>query len=119
MRSAGDERITLIGDATVAGDIPKSAYSANSQAGGAARAILAELLGGQAGEPVYFNTCWSLIASEDAVKVGGRYAPREGRNTAVETFISQSGEDAEIRRQTQAEDMGWYEGIVEDVFGAA
>lgn len=118
MRSTMDERITLVGDATVAGDMPKSAYSANSQARVAASAILAELAGGQEVEPTYFNTCWSLIAPEDAVKVGGRYVAQEGRITAIETFVSQPGEDARTRRRTQAENMGWYEGIIETVFGA-
>jgi hypothetical protein len=64
----------------------------------------------------YTNTCWSLIETDDCVKVGGRYEPKDGKITAVETFISKPGENADLRRQTQQENMGWYSGIVADVF---
>jgi sulfide dehydrogenase [flavocytochrome c] flavoprotein chain len=58
-----------------------------------------------------------LIDTDDAVKVGGSYQPQEGRITAIETFVSQPDEDAETRRQTQVENMGWYAGITADIFG--
>jgi NADH dehydrogenase FAD-containing subunit len=117
MRSAVDANITVLGDATIAGDMPKSAFSANSQAKVAANAIRAELTGSTAFPARYANTCWSLIATDDAVKVGGAYAPQEGRIAATETFISQVGEDAATRARTQEENMGWYAGIVADIFG--
>jgi NADPH-dependent 2,4-dienoyl-CoA reductase/sulfur reductase-like enzyme len=117
MRSAIDPAITVLGDASIAGDMPKSAFSANSQAKVAANAIRAELTGSQAFPARYANTCWSLIATDDAVKVGGAYAPADGKITATETFVSQPGESAEVRRQTQEENMGWYAGISADIFG--
>jgi sulfide dehydrogenase [flavocytochrome c] flavoprotein chain len=119
MRSAEDPAITILGDATIAGDMPKSAFSANSQAKVAANAIRAELTDARAFPARYANTCWSLIDTDDAVKVGGAYAPAEGRITATETFVSQPEEDAETRAQTQQENMGWYAGIVADIFGTA
>jgi hypothetical protein len=64
----------------------------------------------------YTNTCWSMIETDDAVKVGGRYEPKDGKIAAVETFVSKAGESTELRRQTQAENMGWYSGIVADIF---
>jgi NADPH-dependent 2,4-dienoyl-CoA reductase/sulfur reductase-like enzyme len=117
MRSAIDANITVLGDATIAGDMPKSAFSANSQAKVAANAIRAELTGSTAFPARYANTCWSLITTDDAVKVGGAYAPQEGRIAATETFVSQVGEDAATRARTQEENMGWYAGIVADIFG--
>ena len=42
--------------------------------------------------------------------------PKDGKITAVETFVSKTGEDADLRKQTQAENMGWYQGIVADIF---
>jgi hypothetical protein len=50
------------------------------------------------------------------VKVGGRYEPKEGKLFAVETFISKTGETPELRKQTQEENMGWYKGIIADIF---
>jgi sulfide dehydrogenase [flavocytochrome c] flavoprotein chain len=117
MRSTEDPAITILGDATIAGDMPKSAFSANSQAKVAANAIRAELTGSTAFPARYANTCWSLIDTDDAVKVGGSYQPQEGRITAIDTFLSQPDEDAETRRQTQVENMGWYAGITADIFG--
>jgi len=35
---------------------------------------------------------------------------------ASSTFVSKTGEDAELRKQTQAENMGWYAGITADMF---
>jgi hypothetical protein len=51
------------------------------------------------------------------VKVGGAYEAKDGRIAAASTFISQKGESAELRKQTQDENMGWYAGFVTDVFG--
>ena len=50
------------------------------------------------------------------MKVGGRYEAKDGKITAVETFVSKTGESADLRRQTQEENMGWYAGIVADIF---
>jgi len=117
MRSTIDDAITVLGDATIAGDMPKSGFSANSQAKVAANAIRAALTGSRQFPARYANTCWSLIADDDAVKVGGRYEPVDGKITATETFVSQLDEDDDLRRQTQSENMGWYEGIAADIFG--
>ena len=51
------------------------------------------------------------------MKVGGTYTAGEGRIKQVETFISKVGETADLRKQTQAENMGWYAGISADIFG--
>ncbi len=117
MQSQLDPMVTVLGDATLAGDMPKSGYSANSQAKAAAMAIRAELTGSRAFPPRYSNTCWSLIATEDGVKVGARYEPNDEKIAKVSGFISQTGEDAALRRQTYEESLGWYAGITKDVFG--
>ncbi len=117
MQSQADPAITVLGDATVAGDMPKSGYSANSQAKAAAMAIRAELTGSNAFPPRYSNTCWSLIATEDGVKVGARYEATEEKIAKVSGFISQTGEDAALRKQTYEESLGWYAGITADIFG--
>jgi NADPH-dependent 2,4-dienoyl-CoA reductase/sulfur reductase-like enzyme len=116
MKSASDANIYVVGDASIAGDMPKSAFAANSQAKVAAMMIRGELAQGRTFPARYNNTCWSLIETDDAVKVGARYEPKDGKIAAVESFISKTGEDAELRRQTQVENIGWYAGIVADVF---
>src|SRR5215210_552699 len=117
MKSANDPNVFVVGDACIPGDMPKSAFSANSQAKVAAMTIRGELGGARTFSPRYVNTCWSLIETDDTVKVGGRYEPKDGKIAAVETFVSQKGETPEVRRQTQEENMGWYAAITADVFG--
>ncbi|MBX9759761.1 MAG: NAD(P)/FAD-dependent oxidoreductase [Beijerinckiaceae bacterium] len=117
MKAAGDANIYILGDASIAGDMPKSAFSANSQAKVAAMAIRGELTNARVFPARYTNTCWSLLAPDDTVKIGGSFEPREGRIASVEPFVSKTGESADLRKQTQAENMGWYAGIVADVFG--
>lgn len=116
MKSASDPNIYLLGDATIAGDMPKSGFSANSQAKVAALMIRGELASARTFPARYSNTCWSLIQTDDTVKVGGRYEAKDGKIAAVETFVSRTGETAELRKQTQEENMGWYAGIVADMF---
>ena len=117
MRSLADPAIYVLGDAAIAGDMPKSGFGANSQAKVAAMAIRAELLGSRAFPARYSNTCWSLIAPDDAVKVGAEYAPTDGRIAAISSFISQTHEDAALRKANAEEAQGWYTGMIADTFG--
>jgi sulfide dehydrogenase [flavocytochrome c] flavoprotein chain len=116
MRSAADANIYIVGDACIAGDMPKSAFSANSQAKVAAMTVRGDLAGAQTFPARYTNTCWSLIETDDTVKVGGRYEAKDGKIAAVDTFVSQKDESAALRKQTQEENMGWYSGITADMF---
>lgn len=116
MKSAQDPNIFVLGDACIAGDMPKSAFSANSQAKVAAMMVRGDLTGARTFPARYANTCWSLIETDDAVKVGGAYEPKDGKISAASTFISQTDEPADLRKQTQAENMAWYSAFVADVF---
>jgi sulfide dehydrogenase [flavocytochrome c] flavoprotein chain len=117
MKSASDPNVYVVGDACIPGDMPKSAFSANSQAKVAAMMVRGELAQARTFPARYTNTCWSLIETDDTVKVGGAYEAKDGKIAAVSTFVSQKGETPEVRRQTQAENMGWYSGFTADVFG--
>jgi hypothetical protein len=97
--------------------MPKSGFSANSQAKVAAMAIRGELTGSSVFPARYSNTCWSLIAENDGVKVGASYEPADDKISSTGSFISQTGEDAALRRQTYEESLGWYAGITSDMFG--
>lgn len=117
MKSTMDPNIMVLGDACIPGDMPKSAFSANSQAKVAAMILRAELTQSRAFPARYSNTCWSLIAPDDDVKVGGTYEPGEGKIKQVTTFVSQKGEAADVRKQNYAESVDWYKGIIADIFG--
>jgi NADPH-dependent 2,4-dienoyl-CoA reductase/sulfur reductase-like enzyme len=117
MKSKMDTNVFVVGDACIPGDMPKSAFSANSQAKVAAMIIRSELANARAFPARYTNTCWSLIAPDDNVKVGGAYEPGDGKLKAATTFISQKSEAADVRKQNYRESLDWYAGIVADVFG--
>lgn len=117
MRSMVDENIYVIGDASIAGDMPKSGFSANSQAKVAAMTIRGELTGSRVFPAKYSNTCWSLIETNDGVKVGAQYAPSPEKIASTTSFISQTHEDPAVRQATYEESLGWYKGITTDIFG--
>ena len=117
MRSKVDENVFVIGDASVASAMPKSGFSANSQAKVAANALLADLTGSKKFPAKFRNTCWSLVATNDGVKVGADYKGGEAKIEVTSKFISKTGEAADLRAQTAEEANGWYAGITKDMFG--
>jgi len=117
MKSTVDANIFVVGDASIAGDMPKSAFSANSQAKVAAMTVRAELTQSRAFPARYSNTCWSLIAPDDDIKVGASYEPGDGKIKAGAGFVSQKGEAADLRKANYQESIDWYNGIIADTFG--
>ena len=96
--------------------MPKSGFSANSQAKVAANAIRGELTGSRVYDPRFANTCWSLVATNDGIKVGANYKAGSEKIDVVDKFVSQGGESADVRKATYEESIGWYNGITSDMF---
>lgn len=117
MTSTMDDNVHILGDAANQGDMPKSGFSANSQAKVVANAINAALTDGTKFPARYSNTCWSLVDTDNGVKVGASYEPAEGKITSTGGFISEVGETDEVRKATYQESLGWYAGITADMFG--
>jgi sulfide dehydrogenase [flavocytochrome c] flavoprotein chain len=119
--SAKVQDVHVIGDASIATDMPKSAFSANSQGKLVANYLASTLSGKEAFMLRVRNTCWSLLAPNDSAKVGANYIVGEanGRKMLVpsDAFISQPGEDARERRENFDESLGWYSGMTLDMFG--
>ncbi len=117
MQSRVDENIHVLGDATNQGDMPKSGFSANSQAKVAAMAVRGALTGSKVFPARFSNTCWSLIDTDNGVKVGASYQATDEKIAKVDGFISATGESADLRKATYEESIGWYDGITADMFG--
>lgn len=117
MASGQQQGIFVLGDAAIATAMPKSAFSANSQAKVVAMTIRSELTGSRAFPARYRNTCWSSLTPEDTVKIGANYLPGEAKLESVDAFVSKVGENRELRRQTRKEADAWYESITADIFG--
>ena len=116
MASKADANIYVLGDASVASSMPKSGFSANSQAKVAANAIRGDLTGSRVYDPRFANTCWSLVATNDGIKVGASYKAGSEKIDVVDKFVSQGDESAEVRKTTYEESIGWYNGITADMF---
>ena len=117
MSSKADADIHVLGDASQQGDMPKSGFSANSQAKVCANAVRGALTGSKVFPAKFSNTCWSLISTDDGVKVGATYEATPEKIAKIDGFISQTGEDADLRKATYEESIGWYAGITSDMFG--
>lgn len=116
MKSKADENVFVLGDASVASAMPKSGFSANSQAKVAAMTVRGELTDARTFPARYANTCWSLVATNDGIKVGASYSGGDEKIDVVDKFISATGEDADLRKTTYEESEGWYSGITADMF---
>lgn len=117
MRSKLDDNIYVLGDSSSQGDMPKSGFSANSQAKVCAMAIRGKLTGSSVFPARFSNTCWSLIDTNDGIKVGASYEATDAKIAKTSGFVSQTGEDDALRQQTYEESVGWYAGITADIFG--
>ncbi|MCP4315724.1 MAG: FAD-dependent oxidoreductase [Hyphomicrobiales bacterium] len=117
MSSKADPDIHVLGDSSKQGDMPKSGFSANSQAKVCANAVRGALTGSKVFPAKFSNTCWSLIDTNDGVKVGATYEATPEKIAKIDGFISKTGETADVRKTTYEESEGWYSGITADMFG--
>jgi sulfide dehydrogenase [flavocytochrome c] flavoprotein chain len=111
--------VHVIGDASIAGAMPKSAFSANAQAKVCAAAVAKLLAGGKPDEPKLINTCYSLVAPDYGISVAGDYRPAEGQIKEVEGSGGVSPLDApsSTRALEATFANGWFKTITGEVFG--
>jgi sulfide dehydrogenase [flavocytochrome c] flavoprotein subunit len=109
--------IHVVGDAASAGDMPKSAFVANSQAKACAFAIVAALTGPERQPPHLFNTCYTFLSPDDAVSNAVSFKPTAGTIKIVDNFVSQVQESAETRHRAAREAQSWYSAFTHDTFG--
>ena len=111
--------IHVIGDAAIAGAMPKSAFAANAQAKTCAVAVIRALSGRPPVEPRLMNTCYSLVAPEYGISVAGVYRPVAGVLTDIEGAGGTSPLDASPRIRGLEAGYGeaWYKAITAEAFG--
>jgi NADPH-dependent 2,4-dienoyl-CoA reductase/sulfur reductase-like enzyme len=111
--------IHVIGDAAIAGAMPKSAFAANAQAKICAAAVATLLRGDTPPDPVLVNTCYSLVAPDYGISVAGVYRPRGGQLTDVEGSGGTSPPQAphQVRAIEAQYAAAWFRTITHEVFG--
>lgn len=78
-------QVYVIGDASIADAMPKSGFAANTQAKVVAQAIVADLAGQPAPEPVWENTCYALAGSDYGLFVADVFRLVDGKIARVNT----------------------------------
>lgn len=118
--SAKVKDVYVVGDAAIAADMPKSAFTSASQAAVAAADIVNDLTGKPRAPGKYRNTCWSMVAPENSAKIGGDYIPavKDGKPflEVHDAFVSKPGESPQLRRETYNESAAWYESFTNALF---
>jgi sulfide dehydrogenase [flavocytochrome c] flavoprotein chain len=109
--------IHVIGDATIAGAMPKSAFAANAQAKVCAAAVVKLLAGQKPDEPRLINTCYSLAAPDYGISIANVYRPKDGVLVDAGGGVSPANAPASFRAQEAMFANGWFKTITGEVFG--
>jgi sulfide dehydrogenase [flavocytochrome c] flavoprotein chain len=111
--------VHVLGDAIIAGGMPKSAFSANSQARVCATAVVDLLRERTPASPKLINTCYSLVAPDYGISIAGVYQPANGLLTDVPGAGGVSPLDAPKSQRAQEATYAeaWFKTITRGVFG--
>ncbi len=112
--------VHVIGDSSVAGDLPKSGHTANNIAKMTAASIVSLFRGSKLPVPSHVNTCYSLVSPEYGISIAAVYRLSEkGVLEGVKGAGGLSPKDAPLLQRVQEANyaQGWYKGITQDTFG--
>ena len=113
--------IYVLGDASDAAKMPKSAYAANSQAKVAVAAIINRFNGKEPGDPAYTNTCYSIVGEEFGISVAAVYE-FDAANNMIESVkgsggVSPMDASDEIRKREVSYAHSWFKNVIDDMMG--
>ena len=111
--------IFVVGDSIDAGDMPKSAFSANSQAKILATNLVNRIYEKDILSPVFLNTCYSFSSSKRAFSITSWYKLNKKKTRIVSLGSSTTKVDA-LSHQYYDETRqayGWYENLVKTLYG--
>lgn len=116
--SSKQKDVYVIGDACIAGKMPKSGYSANNQAKVCAMQLVSELHGQAEIEPSWANTCYSLVSADYGISVAAVYKHTPEGIVDVEGAGGVSPREANmtVRNMEAIYADGWYRAIMRDMF---
>jgi sulfide dehydrogenase [flavocytochrome c] flavoprotein chain len=113
--------IHVVGDASIAGAMPKSGSSANAQAKAAAAAIVASLAGKEPPAPALLNICYSLVAPDYGISVTDVYQVTKDKGIVATPNAGGLSVRAPTvlgeRKLEAAYARGWYRNISADTWG--
>jgi NADPH-dependent 2,4-dienoyl-CoA reductase/sulfur reductase-like enzyme len=113
------DKIHVIGDATIAAPMPKSAFSANLQAKVCAYAVARLLSDLQPAPTVLANTCYSYTTPDEAISIAGVYSNADGTLVSIARAggVSPLAADKATRNAEAAQAEHWFDTITAEAFG--
>ena len=111
--------IYVVGDSIDAGDMPKSAFSAESQAKILSLNLVNRILQKAYLDPVFLNTCYSFSSHDRAFSITSWYRLNIKKDKIISLGSSQSSDDGlhDERLRESKEAYGWYESITKTLYG--
>ena len=110
--------VHVIGDASIADAMPKSGFSANTQAKVVARAIIEELAGRPVPEPLWENTCYALAGKDYGLFVADVFRLVDGKITRTngkERYLPLNATPAQIKLGARYQ-QAWLRTFTQDCF---
>lgn len=113
------KNVHVIGDATIAAPMPKSAFSANAQAKVCAIQVLRMLAGLSPQATTLLNTCYSFVDAEAAISVSGVYHNKAGSFSSVPGAGGTSPINGlqSLKELEGQHARDWFAAITQEVFG--
>jgi NADPH-dependent 2,4-dienoyl-CoA reductase/sulfur reductase-like enzyme len=111
--------VYVLGDASIAGEMPKSGFAANNQAKACGRAILAAIAGKAPSPSKLINVCYSTVAPDYAFEIVDDFTVtadnialtfQNDRTTALKASDERHAEEADFAKS-------WYANITAEMFG--
>jgi len=109
--------IHVIGDACIAGGIPKSASAANAQGNACAAAVVHLIAGKPPDIPRLNGACYNTVAPGYGFSLTGIYQPKDGQFVEVEGSTSPVDAPREVRKLEAEKAQAWFKTITVDSFG--
>jgi sulfide dehydrogenase [flavocytochrome c] flavoprotein chain len=109
--------IHVIGDACIAGQIPKAASAASAQGKACASSIVAALSGKAPETPRLTGACYNTVAPGYAFSLSGVYQPRDGQFAEVEGATSPVNAPRDVRQREAEAAATWFKTITAETFG--
>lgn len=113
--------IYVLGDASNASKMPKSAYAANSQAKVAVAAIVSRFNGLETPETTYVNTCYSIVGKEFGISVAAVYELDAEKNMIKSIKGSGGVSPIDASADTRKREVGyahsWFRNVIGDMLG--
>ena len=109
--------IHVIGDACIAGQIPKAASAASAQGKACAAGIVAALSGKAPATPRLSGACYNTVAPGYAFSLSGVYQPKDGQFAEVEGATSPVNAPREVRQREAEAAATWFKMLTAETFG--